>query len=267
MAEKPYWTADFSNGWTGEELGMLGGDAQKEVLKAWFHQNFEDPAESTPYDSSEGGYQFIWGGPYQADEVLWDEFATYGIPEDVINEVVQEITRDGMFDWAPVHRSIPDRLDDRLDDLWYPLPLRQPGVTHPRQEADARTAVLARIEALERAVEALNENPPVLGNNREPWTNEPPPFSLGEYRDIDRIMARIREQANASSADPAGPSEEVSKLRELAITLGQWLKDRLTSGADALAKTLGVALAAKVIGLYEAMVELWQAVANWVGQL
>ena len=244
---------------------MLSSDTQKEVLKTWFHQNFEDPAESTPHDSSEGGYLFTWGGPYDADEVLWDEFGTYGIPEDVINEVVREVTEDGIFDWAPTHCSISDRLDDRLDDLWFPLPLRQPGVGHPRQEADARAAVLERIEALERAVEALNENPPVLGNNREPWTNEPPPFSPAEYRDIERIIAHIRDQANTSGADPEGPS--VSKLKELAITLGRWLMDRLTSAADALAKTLGVALAAKLIGLYEAMVELYQAVANWMGLL
>ena len=43
--------------------------------------------------------------------------------------------------------------------------------------------------------------------------------------------------------------------------------DRLNSAADALAKALGVALAAKLVGLYEAMVEVCQAVANWIGLL
>ena len=74
MAERPYWTVDFPNGWTGEELATLGADTQKEVVTTWFHRNFEDPAQSTPHDSSEGGYQFIRGGPYDVEEVLWDEF-------------------------------------------------------------------------------------------------------------------------------------------------------------------------------------------------
>ena len=32
--------------------------------------NFEDPANETPYESSEGGYIYIWGGPYDALEQL-----------------------------------------------------------------------------------------------------------------------------------------------------------------------------------------------------
>lgn len=106
MADRPYWTVDFPNGWTGEELAKLGAERQKEVVTTWFHQNFEDPAQSTPHDSSEGGYQFVWGGPYDAEEVLWDEFGPHGIPEDVINDVVRDVTGDGIFDWAPTHRRV-----------------------------------------------------------------------------------------------------------------------------------------------------------------
>ena len=61
--------------------------------------------------------------------------------------------------------------------------------------------------------------------------------------------------------------EDVSKLKDLTIRLGRWLMDRLTAMADALAKALGVAPAAKLVGLYEAMVKVCQAVANWIGLL
>ena len=132
---------------------------------------------------------------------------------------------------------------------------------------DARADVLKRLEALERAVEALNDDPPVLGNNSEIWSKETPPFSPGDYRDIDRIVGRFGQQANDSDADPVALREDVSKLKDLTICLGRWLMDRLTSTADALAKALGVALAAKLVGLYEAMVEVCQAVANWIGLL
>ena len=41
---------------------------KRELMIEWFNQNFEDPAERTPYESAEGGYQWIWGGPYDARE-------------------------------------------------------------------------------------------------------------------------------------------------------------------------------------------------------
>ena len=49
-------------------------DTAVEQMTEWFFANFEDPAESTPYESAEGGYQYIWGGPYDAREVLEDAF-------------------------------------------------------------------------------------------------------------------------------------------------------------------------------------------------
>ena len=267
------WLTDHIGPLTSQTVGLARSwqrwvlDTQKEVVTTWFHQNFEDPAQSTPHDSSEGGYQFIWGGPYDAEEVLWDEFGPHGILEDVINEVVRDVTEDGLFEWAPTHRRLAGQRDDLLDDVWYPLPISQPILGYPRQEDDARADVLRRLEALERAVETLNDDPPVLGNNSKIWTKETPPFSPGDYRDIDRIARRFGQQANDSDADPEALREDVSKLKDLTIRLGRWLMDRLTSTADALAKALGVALAAKLVGLYEAMVEVCQAVANWIGLL
>jgi hypothetical protein len=67
-------------------------------------QNFEDPAESAPYVSAEGGYQWIWGGPYDAKEELWSKFGTI-VPEVWIDEVVEKIESDGLTDWAPVHTT------------------------------------------------------------------------------------------------------------------------------------------------------------------
>jgi hypothetical protein len=39
-------------------------------LEAWFLRRYADPLESCPYESREGGYQWIWGGPYDAEEEL-----------------------------------------------------------------------------------------------------------------------------------------------------------------------------------------------------
>lgn len=62
----------------------------KEDIRDWFLRHYEDPAESTPYDSSEGGYLYQWGGPYDARDVLYDRFGSE-VEEDLIDEVAEEL--------------------------------------------------------------------------------------------------------------------------------------------------------------------------------
>jgi hypothetical protein len=69
------------------------------AMTAWFFENFEDPAECTPYCSAEGGYLYIHGGPYTADEVLNDIFDGE-VDQRVICKAVEQIEKEG-FEWAP----------------------------------------------------------------------------------------------------------------------------------------------------------------------
>ena len=43
-------------------------------MEAWFRFRFEDPAHNTPYDSAEGGYIWVSGGPYGAREQIEEQF-------------------------------------------------------------------------------------------------------------------------------------------------------------------------------------------------
>ena len=239
MTENPYWTMDNHHGWTAEELETLEPEMQKEVLKAWFFRNFEDPAESTPHDSSEGGYQFIWGGPYDADEELRDEFEPLGVSHEVIDEVVEEVTKDGLFLWAPTRDRLTDESERHVDDGWYPLALDEAVFPRPSEEQAARQNVLERIGALEERLRALEDNPPVAGSNVPPWTTETAPLSVDEYLRIEQIVKSIRGQARSDAPDQSSLDEEVSQLKDVAIRLGQWLKDRLDAGADAFMKVVG----------------------------
>lgn len=94
---------DFEFGFGHEPDGP--DDRQKTIdeMVAWFLANYEDPAENTPYVSKEGGYQYIWGGPYDAGEALADEFPE--APEEWHEAAVERIEKDGIFDWAPVDRG------------------------------------------------------------------------------------------------------------------------------------------------------------------
>jgi hypothetical protein len=95
---------DFRRMWKAGKL---------EAMIDWFHQNYEDPAHSTPYESAEGGYQWIWGGPYNAREELYSKFDGLA-SEALIEEAVEEVQRDGLFDWAPV-RTADDYDEDEFE--------------------------------------------------------------------------------------------------------------------------------------------------------
>jgi len=71
-----------------------------EAMVEWFFENYEDPAQSVPHDSSEGGYQYIGGGPYEARDVLFEQFDDAS--ENDIEEAVLKIDSCGGPDWVKI---------------------------------------------------------------------------------------------------------------------------------------------------------------------
>jgi hypothetical protein len=55
---------------TASSLKRASRETKLAVMKTWFFENYEDPVENTLYESAEGGYQYIWGGPYDAHQEL-----------------------------------------------------------------------------------------------------------------------------------------------------------------------------------------------------
>ena len=79
--------------------------SQLDVMRTWFFQKYQNPVEECPYISKEGGYIYIWGGPYDAGEELHAEFDEV-VPEEVIDELVEEL-EEQCYEWS----GIPDRSD------------------------------------------------------------------------------------------------------------------------------------------------------------
>ena len=94
------------------DLDGLEASEQKELMKQWFLQNYEDPAERTPYESAEGGYIWIWGGPYDAREEIKGYFHEYA-DQSAIDEAVEELEH-YCLEWAPTER--PGDYDDYIID-------------------------------------------------------------------------------------------------------------------------------------------------------
>jgi hypothetical protein len=85
---------------TASALKRKGREAQRDVMRRWFFENYEDPVESTPY---EDGYVFIYGGPFDAHEELSKEFAGT-VPDEVIEELADELS-DISHEWTSTSRE------------------------------------------------------------------------------------------------------------------------------------------------------------------
>jgi len=83
---------------TANELQRSSRDTQIDIMRNWFHANYEDPVENSPYESAEGGYLYIWGGPYDPEEELQNEFSGL-VPDEVIEELANEF-RDISWEWT-----------------------------------------------------------------------------------------------------------------------------------------------------------------------
>lgn len=94
---------DYPSEITRTAFRRMSKDQKREVMIEWFHANYEDPAQRTPYESAEGGYQWIWGGPYDAEEEIRETFERIA-PKALIAEVLEEVQSDGMYEWAPTPR-------------------------------------------------------------------------------------------------------------------------------------------------------------------
>lgn len=196
-----------------DEIIRADRERQMELMREWFLARYCDPAMETPYESAEGGYIWIWGGPYYADEELQGRFA-HVVDEDVIEELAEDLNRDGGYQWAPVRRDDdrdyedmfgldvdrPDdplsRLKERLADATSVLSLE--GVAPPMEQQLSRMAFGAAISALEaylwetvaywtkgnrEVLKGIVENMPELRDQ---------PIKLGEVFDAhEGIEARV----------------------------------------------------------------------------
>lgn len=112
MDDSTYSTSESDRTVSRAELSNEDSEVQLDVMRTWFFQNFEDPVERTPYVTAEGGYIWIWGGPYEAREELEVEFGGV-IPGDVIEELSEELDLISS-QWAPTEK--PGDYDQYLVD-------------------------------------------------------------------------------------------------------------------------------------------------------
>lgn len=176
-------------------------EAASEEMKEWFYSNYEDPANSLPYISAEGGYQWIYGGPETPQEALGDNFSDE-YPRELIEEVAQNITDEsGLWDWSPIPGS--DFYDDG-DDV---------GEDNPTEEDAVK---LSRLLPL---AEELVQDPETGAFEVRVKEVEKPDLLAATLAQLtDAIEDVLENQSNGLNAD----SLEIRKLRR---TLERYAND------------------------------------------
>ncbi len=123
---------------TEDEIAQLK-QAKVEELVEWFHARYEHPDNETPYEGREGGYIWVDGGPYDAREVLSDNFDE--VDEEIIEAAVEKVESIGISEWAPVRSAdyLPDDDAPAVGEDEWPLT--------PDEEASEIDALISNLPA------------------------------------------------------------------------------------------------------------------------
>lgn len=230
-----------------------------ELIKEWFFENFENPVHSLPYISAEGGYQYIWGGPYNARDIISNVFADTA-SEELIEAAIEEIESEG-WEWAPNsgRRQPPD--EEEPPDL----PLEDASTLHAE--------MLRRLSSLEKAMAQLPGVSPGIGHNRPPEPIEEFPLTIADRTEIASAIDVLKAQ-------PVEPQDEGKAATEAAETLkskGQKVREWLAQQADTFISET-VKEAGKEFGKWSGRAVIWsiildklfsvhQIVGQWLSQI
>ncbi|MGN6150347.1 MAG: hypothetical protein ACTHPD_17575 [Rhizomicrobium sp.] len=225
-------------------------EAVQEITR-WFFENFEDPAQNTPYESAEGGYQWIWGGPYDAREVIQDNFSETA-PEDVLEAAIEVIQRYG-DEWAPNLNRISAEAEAELEERISPERLHK--------------EMLERIGEVERALERYERSRAKIGHNNPPEKLEPEILSDEER---ERLTASLSVLKSKPVQLPESELAEVETAAKEIESLWRRLLGYTAKQADifvsAFVKASGTATAGAVAYklLADKLGELSHAITNWL---
>lgn len=161
---------------------------QIEMMVDWFKFHFEDPANDTPHSKDQGGYVFLWGGPFDADEEIQAEFSD-SVDFEAMQSAVSEIQSGGTFNWAPTTQGDfydhPEHGQDYstergsrvFDEVFEEgIDASDQNFAEPAlSEPEARALVIEKLDVLQRQmapvidyIEGERRRAPMMGHNNPP---------------------------------------------------------------------------------------------------
>lgn len=279
-----YFSENDDVGITADELSALSADQQVPYLTHWFFTYFEDPAIETPYNSREGGYQYIWGGPYNAGDELAAEFGKYA-SEAALEKAAEEIEADGIYDWAPNVRH-PDRADEYqdyeplspLEELEYDLRRATRAVEageSPKFGTVEERATRARMKS---AFDELAAHLPPRNRTRGGiGDNNPPPDERFTTEELEEVRAAVQ----AVQVEVAKEEPNVAAVAEASFSLvrvAKYIGRKFDIAIDAMFRALGdavgkaagytiVAATGNQFGLWDWLIHALSTVGPWINSV
>ena len=269
------------SGYSASDVKAMSSEEQVAMMVEWFNRQFEDPQNETPYDKENGGYFYPWGGPFEANDQIQEEFSE-AVDFDTMMLAVDRIQNDGTFEWAPQtggdFYEHPE--DDRVasgeivdgDGDWPPVIPDQPPLP---PEPEARADVIRRLDELEAIVQPLldtfegeTQDPPMMGHNNPPEELElVQAVPREEWLRIKAAIDEIREQTTVEQPDIEGVERSNNRLLAAATGLARWIRTRMNAAIDA-GTAIGVAYGiANPEVVKAALISAAQAVQTWIASM
>lgn len=187
--EESYW-AEEEQRFYEEKQAQENAKAEAEAKEAavdemyeWFHTHFEDPSNETP--RAEGEFIYVWGGPFDASEQVWEVFESE-YKEEWIEEAVDLIQADGTFDWAP--KSTGDYYEHPDDDQY-------------SADAGGIDIITNGINELRNRLQELPTRPDAIGHNQPPEDIGLPPYNEEDKQQIEAILLETETELDKDASD------------------------------------------------------------------
>lgn len=126
---------------------LKGASREQQIaaMRRWFLARYEDPQNETPYNSEEGGYLFVWGGPYDPNDVIQERFSDI-VEYEVMEELIKNLWSEVGDEWAPIdHEGV-----DYDEELAFETPDRE----QPHQALQDRMAEIDAVLAIQTNIAA-----------------------------------------------------------------------------------------------------------------
>jgi hypothetical protein len=262
--ERPFLEDGSQFGISESAFSEMEPEEQRELMLQWFFQNFEDPVNSTPWDGETKDYMYIWGGPYDASEQLYDRFGEL-VPESLIEKVVDEVQADGTSDWAP-HPNSPfydDGRDDEDEDEPEPpsleIYLDEPSDRYGSpQEREARAHAIEAIENLQRTLQA--RRPIGIGHNQPPNDTQQPE----EISDLPQALQELSAELQKPNPEIGLVKRWATPLRNALIASAKWTLKKVDGAITAVLNVSAVGGAGWLFNHPEYMQMAYDAVIHWL---
>lgn len=260
--ERPFIEDGSQFGLSQDAFTQMEPNEQLELMIQWFFENFEDPANETPWDGEDKEYVYIWGGPYNANDEIRAKFEGL-VTEHLLEEVVGQIEEDGV-DWAPQPNS-PFYDDGRSEedeqppesfplDVFLDEPSEQYGSA---QELEVRSEALKAIERLRWTLQT--RRPIGIGHNLPPDTEHP-----DEFRELPHAVDELCAELQKTNPEIAAVKHWATPLRIAVSASAKWTLKKLDEALTAVVKVSAVATCGWLYNHPEHLHMAYDAIIKWL---